>query len=434
MKKEGDKKDITRRDFLKASGTVALGLTLGTFGQAPAIVKAQSKQPIRIGEIRVLSGGFAHYGNQAVRGGRLAVEEINAMGGIMGRPIEFVVKDSEGKPAVGVQRAQELILQNNVDFLLGITVSSVLLAVMEIAERYKKILVCTNAATDLATGEKCSPYMFRTSNNAAQCAISGAEIFAKMPYKKWAIIGPDYAYGHSCWDSFIKQLKKLKPDVQVVYEGWPKFMAPEYNNYITGCLNAKPEAVYSSFWSTEIIAFIKQAQGYDFFDKIGAFAVNDGLMLEVAQTLQDNIPFDKYWGGTEYFPYMGDILTPNTKENNDFVNKFYKQYGEYPEYVSEEDYAGVYFIKHAVEKAGTLDTNKVIAAMEGLTWDSPEGKKYMRPGDHQVMENVLWAKLQARKNGKRFPFPTIDPKSLVITPPEKSIWPLAETGCKMRKP
>ena len=433
MSEEKFESRIDRRAFLKATGGAALGLTLGSWAVGPTFLRA-SQKPIKIGELRILTGGFAHYGEQAVRGGRLAVEEINAAGGIMGRPVEFIVKDTEGKPAVGVQRAQELILKDQVDFLLGITVSSVLLAVMEVAEKNKKVLVCTNAATDLATGEKCSPYTFRTSNNAAQCARAGAEIFAKKPFKKWAIIGPDYAYGHSCWDSFIKRLKELRPDVEVVYEGWPKFMAPEYANYITGALNAQPDAVYSSFWSTEIIAFVKQAKGYGFFDKIGAFAVNDGLMLEVVQTLGDDLPFDKYWGGTEYFPYVGDKVYPDTRENWDFVEKFHKKFNEYPEYVSEEDYAGVYFIKHAAEKAGSLDPKKVIQAGEGLTWDSPEGKKYMRPDDHQVVEDVLWARLQPKSKSKKFGFPTIDPETLIVTSGDEAAWPIAQTGCKMRKP
>jgi branched-chain amino acid transport system substrate-binding protein len=388
---------------------------------------AQDQSPIKIGGLAILSGPLSGYGKTGPMGAELAVKEINAKGGILGRKVEYIVRDDEAKPDTGVRQARRLILEDKVNFLIGVTSSAVLLAVMEIAKENKIILVGTDAATARATGEKCNKYFFRTSNNAAQDSRSAAFIMAEKPYKKWAVIAPDYEYGHSMWDNFIGTLKKLKPDVEVVAEAWPKLNAEDYSPYITQVLQAQPEAVFSALWSAGNINFVKQAKPHGFFDKIQLFAIGAGLMYEVVKTLGNEIPFDKYWGSSRYFPFAEDKLIPDTPKNREFIEAYKAAYGDYPEYLAEETYAGIYFIKAMVEKAGSLDVEALIKAGEGLSFEAPEGTKYIRPEDHQVVEDVVWGQLGP---SKKYPFPTL--VEYVVVPGSKATPPVEETGCKMQ--
>ena len=235
--------------------------------------------PIKIGALNALSGSFAAYGKSGRQGAQLAIDEINASGGLLGRKLELIQVDDQAKPDVGVQEARRLILDEKVNFLIGIDSSSVALGVAPLTNEYKIPLVVTHGATPALT-EQCNPYVFRTSNNARMDANAAADLAAKLPYKRWANIGPDYEFGHSSWNDFIARLKEKRPDVEVVGEQWPKGGESNYTPYITALVQQRPEAVFAALWAGDLVTFVRQANAFGFFKQIKLFEDPVGAALE----------------------------------------------------------------------------------------------------------------------------------------------------------
>jgi len=184
---------------------------------------------------------------------------------------------------------------------------------------------------------------------------------------------------------FKSKLKELNPNVEIVGELFPKFFAKDYSAYIKQIQEAKPDVVWSPLWGEDAVNFIKQALPTGIFKTV-KFAFPCAGALEVLVPMGKDMPEGIYVSSRYFF------TTPDSSLNRNFVKAYYERYKEYPDYMAGETYAGVYFIKAAVERAGTTDTEKVIAAIERepLAWDTPEGWKIMRPEDHSVVEDCLW--------------------------------------------
>lgn len=347
-------------------------------------VEAQ-QQPIRIGVLFVASGpmgGYGKHGNQAVQ---MALEEINAQGGILGRRVEAVFGDTQLKLPVATEIATRFVSRDKVDFIVGPTSSGIAGAISKIAVDNKKILVLAQAAADSLTGSAFSPYQFATLSNAMMHSRSGAYYVASKPYKRWMCIGPNYNYGWDSWAQFKGKLKELRPDVDFVGEVWPKLTEKDFTPFIQKIVETKPDAVWSPLWGMDAVNFIKQAKAAGLFNKI-KFAFPDGAALETLIPLGKEMPDGTYVAARYFF------LTPDSATNRKFVKAYKDRFKEYPDYMAEETYAAVYFIKAAVQRAGTTDADKIINAVERepLAWETPEGWKIMGQQDHAVIEDVVW--------------------------------------------
>jgi branched-chain amino acid transport system substrate-binding protein len=272
-----------------------------------------------------------------------------------------------------------------VDFIIGPTSSGVALAMADVVEQYEKILVLTQSATNSLTDSKFNRYMFSTLSNAMMHSRAGAYLTATKPDKRWMCIGPGYSYGYESWNSFKDKLKELRPDVEIVGELWPKLTEPDYSSFIQKIVEAKPEAVWSPLWGMDAVTFIKQALPLGLFDKI-KFAFPDGAALETLIPLGKSMPQGIFVAARYFF------LTSDSPMNRQFVKAYQERFKEFPDYMAEETYAGVYFLKAAIERAGSTESEKVIIAVEKepLAWETPEGWKIMRKEDQQVVEDVVW--------------------------------------------
>ena len=342
-------------------------------------------QSIKLGVMFVMSGKMGGYGKHGMQAVQLAIDEMNAQGGILGRKVKAIFEDDEMKVDKGLQIAKKFINDDKVDFIIGPTSSAVAAALVKVMEENKKILVITQSAADSLTGPQFTPYQFSTLSNAMMHARSGAYFVTNKPYKRWMCIGPGYSYGYDSWASFKGKLKELRTDVEFVGELWPKLMEADYVPFIKKIIEAKPDAVWSSLWGMDAVTFIKQALPFRLFDQI-KFAFADGAALETLVPLGKEMP-EGIFVAARYF-----FLTPDSEENKKFVKTYYERFKEYPDYMAEETYAGVYFLKAAIERAGTTDTEKIIQAVEKepLAWQTPEGWKIMRKEDHLVVEDVVW--------------------------------------------
>ena len=352
------------------------------FLSSPAV---SFSEPIRIGAMFISSGKMGGYGKHGGQAIQLAVDQINADGGILGRNIEAIVEDTNLKKDVAMALAERFVNQDKVDFLMGPTSSGIAMGLTEFARQNKKILVLTQAATDALTGAKFHPYVFSTLSNAMMHSRSGAYLMASKPYKKYMCVGPDYSYGHSSWKMFKSKLQELRPDVEFVGELFPKFLAEDYSEEIKKVLEAKPDAVWCPLWGGDAINFIKQALPTGLFDKI-KFAFPVAGALEVLVPMGSDMPAGVYVSSRYFF------TSPDSSMNQRFVKDYHARFNEYPDYMAGETYAGVYFIKAAIERAGTIEADKIIEAMEKepLSWETPEGWKTMRSEDHSVVEDCLW--------------------------------------------
>jgi len=341
--------------------------------------------PIKIGAMFVSSGPMGGYGKHGAQSIQLAVDEINAKGGVLGRKMEAIVADTKLKKDIAVGLANKFINEDKVDFLMGPTSSGLAMALSEISKEKKKILVVTQAAADELTGPEFHPYIFSTLSNAMMHARSGAYLMASKPYKRYMCIGPDYSYGHSSWNMFKSKLMELRPDVEIVGELFPKFLSKDYTSYIKQIQEAKPDAVWSPLWGGDAVTFIKQALPTGLFEKV-KFAFPCAGALEVLVPMGKEMPEGIYVSSRYFF------TTPDSSMNRNFVKVYHERFKEYPDYMAGETYAGVYFIKAALERAGTSDTEKLIAAVERepLAWETPEGWKIMRGEDHSAVEDCLW--------------------------------------------
>lgn len=346
---------------------------------------AQEKPPIKLGVIFIMSGPMGGYGKHGVQSIQMAMDEINAGGGILGRKLTMVSGDDKLDPKLGVEIATRFIKEDKVDFLIGPTSSGVAAVLTKVIEEHKKIIVLTQAAANSLTGPGFSPYQFATLSNALMHSRAGAYYVAQKPYRRWMCIGPNYNYGWESWQAFKDKLKELKPEAEFLGELWPKLTEKEFGPFIQKIKEAKPDAVWSPLWGMDAVNFIKQALAAGLF-KTTAFAFPDGAALETLAPLGKEMP-EGVFVATRYF-----FTTPDSVMNQSWVKAYYERFKEWPDYMAEETYAGVYFLKAAIERAGTTDADKVIAAVERepLAWATPEGWKIMGREDHSVIEDVVW--------------------------------------------
>ena len=399
------KKRLSRRQFLKLAGGGSLAVAAGGLGGALASPKwvwgatPSVKGPIKIGYQAILSGTLAGYGEFHKMGAQMAVEEINAKGGIAGQKVEMEFRDSTTKPDEAIKNARYFVDSWGADFLGGIDSSGQALALAPVMAQLDRVLMVTHAATEKLTEEfvfkKGIKQIFRICMPTYNDGNAAAFIAKDFPAVKWSTVSPKYEYGFTCWKMFQDTLKKVKPDAQFVAESWAPFGTTDFRSHINTILDAKPDGLYSTEWAGELISFVKQAKEAGLFEKVKYVMLPVGAAMDVLEGLGKDMP-DNIWVSARYcFQY------PDNKENNDWVERFRKRWNHYPAYVSETGYSTMYAFKAAVEKAGSKDTKAVVAALEGMEMSSPAGKRLFRKEDHQAIYDVPWGKT---KTDPKYPF------------------------------
>ena len=391
---------LGRRQFVKLTGTGSiLAAAAAAFPRGAFAATASVKGPIKVGYQAVLSGTLAGYGEFHKMGVTMAVEEINAKGGIAGAKVELDFRDSTTKPEEAIKNARYHVDSWGADFLGGIDSSGQALALAPVMEQLDRVLVVTHAATEKLTEEwvfkKGVKQIFRICSPTYQDGNAAALVAKDFPVSHWATISPKYEYGFTCWKMFQETLGKLKPGTTFKTESFAPFGTTDFRSHINTILDAKPEGLYSTEWAGELITFVRQAKEAGLFDKIKYVMFPVGAAMDVLEGLGQDYPDGVWISGRYYFQY------PNDKTNNDWVAAFHKRWNHYPAYVSETGYSSLYAIKAGVEKAGSKDTKAVIAAMEGMELKSPGGHRVFRKEDHQALYEVPWGKTKA---DPKYPF------------------------------
>lgn len=359
----------------------------GAFSLTPAHA---AEEPIKIGAIYIMSGSAATYGKFAEQGIKLAMDEINASGGVLGRKLTLQLEDGQGKPAVAIQVARKLVYQGKADVLMGLDSSGVALGLVPVLPELGKPFIITHAATPGVTGKLCNAYTYRISDNVHQHMQGAAIVAAKTGAKKWTTIGPDYAFGHETWEFFSKYLKEKSPEVQIMTEtAFPRFGAEDFTPFINGVMENKPDGVFISLWGGDLVNFVRQANNRGFFKQGFQVFMGVGAATEVLTALGDQMP-EGVWLGTRYWYGAHD-----NDLNKKFVSSYQKNYGAPPSYNAEGAYVAVYAFKAAIEKAGSVDGKAVAQALSGLSIPAPTGTLTFRKGDNQALIGPTWGRTGA---------------------------------------
>ncbi len=408
-------KGITRRDFVKAGLLTTAGACLGAGVLKPTglwAAPAKVKGPVKVGYQAIMSGTLAGYGEFHKMGVIMAVEEINAAGGIAGVKLEVKFRDSTLKKPQAIKNARFFVDSWGADFLAGVDSSGQALALAPVMAQLGKPLMVTHAATEKLTErevyQKGIKEIFRISTPVYQDGNAAAFVAKDLPCTSWATISPKYEYGYTCWRMFKDTLGKLKPGVKFVAESWAPFGTTDFRPHINTILDAKPEGLYSVEWAGELITMIKQARQAGLFQKIKHVMLPVGAAMDVLEGLGAEMP-DGVWISGRYF-----FLYPNDKTNHDWVARFKKRWKHYPAYVSETGYSAMYAFKKAVEAAGSKEPKAVISALEGMELTCPAGKRVFRKEDHQAMYAVPWG---LTKTDPNYPFKIMGKQ--VVVPPEQ---------------
>jgi branched-chain amino acid transport system substrate-binding protein len=385
--------------------TLILAASLPATGALPAGAPAE----LKIGFVDFLSGPAALFGASGKNLAEWLVDKWNKEGGIKGVKVKLVIVDEAGGPDKQVTEFRRLVLDEQVEAIVGYTSSANCLAIAPVAEELRKLTVIHICGTRRLSEDRHLKYVFRTSNHQAADSVMLARyaLSVKPDLKTIAGANEDYAWGRDSWDDFKGAMLRLKPDVKVVAELWTKIQAGEYSAEISKLLVAKPDVVHTTFWSAGLITFVKQGGPRGLFkDSLVVSSVAEQSLQELKKEMPDGVIV-----APRATP--GYFLHPDPEKNalqKDFVEGIKARYGRYPDYAYHRTYQALAGLKAAYEKAVDQGggkwptTDAVMKAFEGLTWQTPYGPITMR-ADHQAVHGGI---VGLSKFNPKYGFPTID--------------------------
>ena len=373
---------LARRHVLALAATAALGTAF-----APT---AAAQGTIKIGEInsyKTLPAFLEPYR----KGWELAVEETNAAGGVFGRKLEVVSRDDNGNPGDAVRLAEELIARENVHFLTGTFLSNIGLAVADFARQKKVLFIAAEPLTDKIVWENGNRYTFRLRPSTYMQTAMLVPDAAKLKKKRWAIVYPNYEYGQAATRAFKELLKKAQPDVEFVAEQAVPLGKIDAGAVVQALADSKPDAIFSSLFGADLTRFVREGNTRGLFKGREVFNLLAGEP-EYLDPLKDETPNGWYVTG---YPWNA-INTPAHKK---FLDAYQMRWNDYPRLGSIVGYATIMTAVAAMKRAGSLDTEKLVAAMKGLEVDTPFGRIVYRPLDHQSTMGAYVGRI-GQKGGK----------------------------------
>ena len=340
---------------------------------------ALAAKTIKIGVIDAYTGGAAPMCMDNLNGFKMAVNEVNAKGGVLGAKIEYITRDDKFKPDISLAMAKELVMKENVDILIGTISSAAALAVSDFAKKEKIPFLCTGAKSEKISGELGHRYVFQIDENTSMPGKAMAQVLAKKPYTKYWIAGDDMEYGHAITDAVWNNLKVLKPNVQLLGQGWWKVGETDFGPYITAILAAKPDFLIMGNSGASVIGFQKAAKATGLSKAIPLY---QHTAIDLAILAPNGIDGPEgVYGTANYLFYY-----PQTPENKAFTAEYQKNYNKYPTQPSFFGYVTGQLIAKAYQKAGSTNREKFVDALEGMVLDtSAVGRLDLRKCDHQLM-------------------------------------------------
>ena len=309
------------------------------------------------------------------KGMELAVEEINAAGGVNGKKIELITRDDNGSPGDAVRAAEELVSREKVDVLTGAFLSNIGLALTDFAKQKKFFYLASEPLTDKIVWQNGNRYTFRLRPSTYMQSAMLVPEAAKLKKKRWAVVFPNYEYGQSAAATFKQLLKAAQPDVEFVAEQAPPLGKLDAGSVVQALADAKPDAIFNVLFGADLAKFVREGNTRGLFQGREVVSMLTGEP-EYLDPLKDETP--NGWIVTGY-PWYG-IQTP---EHKAFFLAYHRKYNDYPRLGSVVGYSAIQSLAAGIRKAKSTETEKLITAFRGLELMTPFGKTVYRPQDHQ---------------------------------------------------
>jgi len=368
---------------------------LGTFAIAGALAlsfghAASAQEAIKIGELNSYKTQTAFL-DPYKKGWELAIEEINAKGGVLGKKLEVISRDDGSNPGDAVRVADELVTREGVNILAGTFLSNTGLAVTEFAGKKKVFFLAAEPLTDKITWQNGNKYTFRLRTQTySQVAMLLPDALAAKK-KRWALVYPNYEYGQTAVAAFKELMKAKQPDIEFVTEQAPPLGKVDAGAVAQAIDDAKPDAIFNVLFGADFSKFVREGGTRGTFKDRTVVSVLSGEP-EYLDPVKEEAPVG--WIVTGY-PW-DKIKTP---EHAAFLAAYQKKYNDYPRLGSIVGYTTMKSLAAGIAKAGSTDTEKLITAFEGLKVDSPFGPFMYRASDHQSTIGAYVGKI-ALENGK----------------------------------
>ncbi|CAN7446744.1 ABC transporter substrate-binding protein [Acidovorax sp. Leaf76] len=354
-----------RQNLMRATAAAALAITL-------APVHAQDV--IKIGEINSYKAQPAFL-EPYKKGMELAVDEINASGGLLGKKVQLVIRDDNANPGDAVRVAEELVSREKVDVLTGSFLSHIGLALTDFAKQKKFFFLASEPLTDKIVWQNGNRYTYRLrASTYMQVAMMVPDAVA-LKKKRWALVYPNYEYGQSAVATFKQLLKAAQPDVEFVVEQAPPLGKVDSGSVVQALADAKPDAIFNVLFGADLSKFVREGNTRGLFKDREVVSLLTGEP-EYMDPLKDEAP--NGWIVTGY-PWYG-IQTP---EHKAFMTAYQGKFNDYPRLGSVVGYSAIKSLGEGIKKAGSTDTEKLIAAFKGLQVTTPFGRATYRAEDNQ---------------------------------------------------
>ncbi len=355
-----------RRNLLAVSAGLLLLL-------AP-LTAPNGAEPIKIGDLNSYTR-LPAFSLPYKKGWQLALDEINAAGGVLGRPLEVISRDDGGKPGDAVTAANELVSREGVAVLIGTLLSHVGLAVSDFAKQKQIVFLAAEPLTDALAWEKGNRYTFRLRPGTYVQAAMLAEEAAKLPAQRWATVAPNYEYGQSAVSAFKTLLTQRRPDVEFVAEQWPALFKIDAGSTAQAVARAEPDAIFNVTFGGDLVQFVREGTLRGLFEGRDVVSVLTGEPEWMAP-LKDEVP--EGWIVTGY-PW--DEIEEPTHQR--FLTAYQAKFDEAPRMGSVVGYVTLKTVAAAMEKAGSIDSEALVIALRGLKIDTPFGPIVYRAVDQQ---------------------------------------------------
>lgn len=339
----------------------------------PTIAVAESSI-IKIGEVNSYKAQPT-YLEPYKKGMELAIEQINEAGGVDGKKVELVIRDDNGNPGDAVRVAEELLSRERVDVLAGGFLSNISLALADFAKQKKTFFLMGEPMTDRLTWNGGNDYTFRIRPGTySQTAMLIPEA-VKLNKKRWAIVYPNYEYGQAATAAFKDLLKEAQPDVEFVVEQSPPLGKVDAGSLVQAMADAEPDAIFNALFGADLVKFVREGNTRGLFEGREVISLLTGSP-EYLDPLRNETP--NGWIVTGY-PRSGVDIPAHEK----FVAAYEERYKDYPRLSSVVGYTLINTIVAGIEKAGSTDSEALVAAFKDLTLETPFGEISFRPEDNQ---------------------------------------------------
>jgi branched-chain amino acid transport system substrate-binding protein len=378
-----------------------------------------AQNTIKIGELNSYKSQPAFL-DPYKKGWEMAVEEINAKGGVLGKKLEIISRDDGANPGDAVRVADELVTREGVHILAGTFLSHIGLAVTEFAGKKKVFFLAAEPLTDKITWQNGNKYTYRLrASTYMQVAMTLPEALAAKK-KRWALVYPNFEYGQSAAANFKQLMKAKQPDVEFVAELAPPLGKEDAGAIAQALDDAKPDAIFSAMFGTGLAKFVREGTTRGTFKNRVVVNLLAGEP-EYLDPLKEEAPVG--WIVTGY-PW-DKISMP---EHKAFVEAYQKKYHDYPRLGSVVGYVTIQSLAAGITKAGSTDPEKLVEAFKGLKVDSPLGPFVYRASDHQATMGAYVGKIALEKGkGTMSDFKYVDGASVLPSDAEvKKLRPAAD--------